>query len=596
MPARPAVLPTFGSRGMLFSPAPAALMSISGRLGLPWSPAPMAPSVKELVMTDLVGRPPALVRLFGTAAAVTLLIAGCSSALPSATGGPLPSDDLAAQASAVRALSTQEQESQLAVLSADVEGKMLALSGLEAELGGPEQARTAYTAMTAALVARTTQFRAVPGYAGRFGAHVPAGDTPSLGGMVFAGWMISGMAAEAAVSTTNGAKPGEAPERESKNDDQGASTSSMTLEGSLESASIDWTMTTTENGVTGTLRVKITVNPCPDPTGKFTAKATVTASATSAAGRVGSNSVVDIELNGQIDDDAKVVSYDVTTTSQAAEFGSGDNIWAEVTDTLSYVGGDITAASRTYGRSAGKVPAGFADQWANLARLTSMMLTDRLLSAAQKGWESGRCVALDPTTDPSKRTGLAPSASVQILAAPRSKVDGSPTGGTVSATLAGDTSVDPAGSKVAADARFAYVAPGEKDKSASVSMEARSRRGVAKADVAFDTKETAYTASGGAGNITFSGTVPDLTQPFTIAGAGGAALTFSYSPTDATGRAGRMSYTGSVGGYQLTGSGSYTIAGDEGGILTLTQASDACAAGPLGCAGGAAVITLTPAG
>ena len=126
-------------------------------------------------------------------------------------------------------------------------------------------------------------------------------------------------------------------------------------------------------------------------------------------------------------------------------------------------------------------------------------------------------------------------------------------------------------------------------------MEARSRRGVAKADVAFDTKTRAYTASGGAANVTFSGTVPDLTQPFTIADAGDAALIFSYAP-DASGRAGRMSYTGNVGGYKLSGSGPYTISGDEGGVLTLTQTSDVCAAGPLGCAGGSAVITLTPAG
>ena len=516
-----------------------------------------------------------------TAAAVTLvlLLAACAPGSPSGPGGPVASGDLAAEARAIHALSPQEQETQLAALSADVEGQMLPLSGLETDLGGPDQAEGAYSAMTSALIARTTQFRAIPDYASHFGVPVPAVDTPSLGGMIFAGWMISGMAAEAAVTTTNGAEAGAAPEREVKNDDQGANTSSMTLEGSLESASIEWTMTTTENGVTGTLRVKITVNPCPDPTGKFTAKATVTASATSAAGRIGSNSVVDIELNGQIDDDAKVVSYDVTTTSQTADFGSGNNVWAEATEVISYVGGDVTAASRTYGRSAGNVPAGFADKWADLARLTSMMLTDRLLAAAQKGWESGRCVALDPTTDPAKRTGLAPSTSVQIFAAPRSKVDGTPTKGTVTATLAGDTSLDPAGSKVPADATFSYIAPGEKEKSATVSLEARSRRGVARADVAFDTRSIAYTASGSAGNITFSGSVPDLTQPFTIDGAGGASLTFSYAPADATGRAGRMTYTGNTGGYKLSGGGPYTITGDEGGVLTLTQTSDACAAG-----------------
>ena len=69
----------------------------------------------------------------------------------------------------------------VATLSADVEGQMLALSGLEAGLGGPEPARAAQSAMTAALVARTPDFRAIPDHAGRLGAHRAAGDTPLLG-------------------------------------------------------------------------------------------------------------------------------------------------------------------------------------------------------------------------------------------------------------------------------------------------------------------------------------------------------------------------------------------------------------------------------
>ncbi len=56
-----------------------------------------------------------------------------------------------------------------------------------------------------------------------------------------------------------------------------------------------------------------------------------------------------------------------------------------------------------------------------------------------------------------------------------------------------------------------------------------------------------------------------------------------------------MSYTGNVGGFKLKGSGSYTISGDEGDVLVLEQSNNDCAAGPLGCKGGDAKITLTPA-
>ena len=48
---------------------------------------------------------------------------------------------------------------------------------------------------------------------------------------------------------------------------------------------------------------------------------------------------------------------------------------------------------------------------------------------AQKAWQSGRCVKLEPTTDPATRDGLDPLQKVAITAAPRSKIDGGPVGG-----------------------------------------------------------------------------------------------------------------------------------------------------------------------
>ena len=228
--------------------------------------------------------------------------------------------------------------------------------------------------------------------------------------------------------------------------------------------------------------------------------------------------------------------------------------------------------------------------------MTALMMQDKAVDAARKGWESGRCVVLTPTTTPAKRTGLAPSATLELVAAPRSTVDGAPVGGTVTATMKGATSVDPSATKVPADATFTVMVPGEKNKKSSVALEARSKRGVARAVVAVDTKAGAYAARGRSGNIRFSGTVADLTEPFTVMGGGGAKLTFSYTPSDATGRSGAMTYRGTVGGFELTGSGGYSITGDEDGVLLLTQGSKGCAAGPLGCVGGVATITLTPTG
>ncbi len=141
-----------------------------------------------------------------------------------------------------------------------------------------------------------------------------------------------------------------------------------------------------------------------------------------------------------------------------------------------------------------------------------------------------------------------------------------------------------------ADAEFTYDAPGERDKSGTVQLEARSKRGVAKATIQFDTKQAGYIASGGT-TVTFTGTIPDLAAPFTLAGTGpGFTVEFSFTPTSAA--AGSLSYAGSGGGATLTGSGTYTITGDDPNLLTLNYNAEGCA-DVGGCRSTSNAITLT---
>jgi hypothetical protein len=306
--------------------------------------------------------------------------------------------------------------------------------------------------------------------------------------------------------------------------------------------------------------------------------------------------MIEMKIKGQVDDDAQLVSYDMDTRTESAQFANSKGVYADQSIGWTTTG-DVAGNYRAkVNRTGGDVTSEFITDQGKWSLFVAIMLKDKAVEAAKRGWQSGRCVTLEPTTSPSKRKGLKPSNAVSITAAPRSKIDGGPVGGNVTATLNGDSSVDPAGSKVKADATFAYVAPGEKDKTATVSLEARSNRGVAKAEVAFDTKKTSYTASGKQGTLTFSGTVSDLTQPFTIDGSGGLKVVFTYVPADETGRAGSMNAAGRGGGFTITDSGTYTIAGDEGGVLVLTQTHAACTAGSFTCMGGTAKITLTPAG
>lgn len=115
-------------------------------------------------------------------------------------------------------------------------------------------------------------------------------------------------------------------------------------------------------------------------------------------------------------------------------------------------------------------------------------------------------------------------------------------------------------------------------------------------DATVSTRQAGYTASGGSDEITITGSIDDLGAPFTLQGsfAGGSAV-FTYTPTDE--RHGSMSYQAAGGGATANGSGPYTITGEDGGPLTLTQTATGCAqAGGIvaGCRTSNQVITLTP--
>ncbi len=521
------------------------------------------------------------------AVVVALPLAGCSSSPDPGTGTP-PATGVASGGSSsgtsagvdpevqkLLALDPAEQEAQLAALTSGIERELMTSSGLEATLGGPAAADKAFAAVTSVMVTRAATYRGSPTF-GRYGAGVPRADEVSLGGLMFAGWMVAGLGAQGIVESTNDAKPG-APGTETKKD--GPATVELTA--SAGTAGLDTSFTATVDGVTGALHVKVDIAPCPDATGTFTSKILLEASATSAGGRTGSNMSQQIDVVGRVGDDAELAGYDVTTRSQAAKFASSKGSYVDVTNRTSWVGGQVTAASRIVNRAGGSATSEQAQQWANAGTLTEALVNHYALEATEKAWKSGRCVDLQVTTDPAKRSGLKPSAAVTITAAPKSKIDGKPAGGTVTAALTGGSSIDPSGSAVPADATFAYVAPTETGKAATVTFESRSKRGIGKAAVSFDTKSVGYfvrPTNGGSitvqrfgshSGLNFAALTPidvcDVTGAFTLTGPLGTTQTFT--PTG-NGR-GTTAYSTNGTGIPMSGKGSYTI-DVAGGKLTTT--------------------------
>lgn len=452
-------------------------------------------------------------------------VSPASSDAPAASDAPTESSDgpadvvptdLDARGAELLAMSSDEQEAYLADLSVGFERDLAVVSGLEAALGGPEATDVALREAWAPVI---EQARAIDDAPLSFGLRKASPSSgPNLGEGLFGGLMVVMLGSEAVVSASNDLKVGEKPEPRVAGD--------MKLEATLERGTLTMDTTHESKGVTTKLKVKVMVLPCPDVSGKFQATAKIDISAT--AGSVGQTGTLDLTLDGQVDDNAALASSDVGYRMQWADFAGGKGQFIDVSG--GYRDGAYNGA--TVNRAGGNVTSELVTSAVLMGALFSLMLAHKVGDAAKAGWESGRCVQLDPTASPGPK-GMEPSSTSTITAAPRSKIDGGPVGGTVTATLtAGGASVDPNASPVPADATMTYVAPDQPNQSGTVSLEARSKRGVAKAQIVFETGGAAYLIVGGLEDWQVSQVVCDVMQPFELSsGIGSMQLSGGLSGT-----------------------------------------------------------------
>ncbi len=487
---------------------------------------------------------------------------------------------LQALATELLALPIEEQEATIADLAARTELAAAALSGLDTAVGDGSSTE-------AALAEAGTQIRTqmdatvAASLVSGFRQRDVSSPAPSAGGGVaalglFLGYMALGTFATVAVEASNKIEPGEDSLREGDG---------MAIGFNLEEVDMELKYSGEQGGVDVEFVASVSIHPCPAADGTFTVDASIDVKASKNG--VGQNATVELKIDGTVDDNAELASKNIENHTQWSDYGGGKGQFVDFT----YSGPD-GLENGTMNRTGGSVTDDFTRLSTTLSSLVGLMMATQILNATEKGWKSGRCVELKltPSAGPS---GLSPSEVVNVLAEPRSKVDGSPTGGTVTGTLsAGGASLDPSGSSVPADATFSYTAPDEVDESGTLTFEARSRRGIGKAELTLDTKRKGYVASGGT-EVTFAGTVPDLEAPFQLQGTGtGFGVVFSFNPTSAD--AGTLSYSGSGGGASMSGNGTYTISGEDP-TLTLAYAASGCV-DIGGCRDTTNTITLTREG
>jgi len=477
------------------------------------------------------------------------------------------------------ALDADEQSDHVNELSGEVERQMFDLSGLAQELGSPEAVDDSITQTAQWFAELAEQASSSVGSAAfepqgfRGGAVAQAG-VPSLGEGLFGGFMMMGIVG----SLVEGTKDGQVRNEPLNN--------GFKFDATADKVDLTTQHTFTDKlGVTTTIATRNVIAPCPKADGTFEASASIDLSTTINNGATGKRATLDVTIIGTVDDNADLVGYDLTSRVQYADFVASRGGFVDLTIKIPRAG----PATGQYTRAGGTVTPEIAATASATFTFMGVWAGSILSGAAQRGWESGRCVALLPTVSAGPK-GLQPSASVTITAAPRSKIDGTPTGGTVTALWLGvEAAVDPSSTPVPADAEFTYQAPGEKDKTGQVALEARSRRGVAKATIDFDTVQTgAYQVVGGLDDWQTDTAVCDIMKPFVLTGI----LTMNFSG----GLAGTYEYSGGPFGAAGTGTYEISLPNGPGQAGTMTGTGEGSVDTPLGefSASGTEQYTLTP--
>jgi hypothetical protein len=480
--------------------------------------------------------------------------------------------------------------------------KLMQASGIERELGGEAQAVEALKALGNAYEKR---LRIAEAELPRMMPVAFTGEGMSSGflGMGMGSFLgiVSGGMSSAAVSQMSDAELKELSSKGPiKHEGNGGSAELHFREDGSLSQSLEFEVN--ESGVNGKVKMKIQMAACPDPDGRVTVEIDVD-SQMSVSGKPGTGGHVKSQFKYErfLDDDAQLIDNANGGASKLrVNMGGYENFETQSVDiTTGYERGGNVIWENHGERGFSIFRPEEVERTRELLRSTELLQTimaEAMLrgmgSGTRPAWESGRCIDLQVTSSPSKRTGLKPDTHFDLEARPRAKPGGEPAGGTVTATLTGGASLQPSSGKVKADAKYAYVGPEEKEKTASIAFESRSKRGVGRASLDFDTKlGRAYSMEGGADEFHGTGVVCNLAAQFTVQGSG---VTVTFVPSSEFG--GSYSYSGNMSGFAVYGNGTYTVTTDGEVATGITATGPGSVKTPMGVqtSTGTEKYTLTP--
>ena len=188
-------------------------------------------------------------------------------------------------------------------------------SGLEAALGGREQAQAALEAAWAPVLG---QAQTIDGSSMSLGLRRRASTVPEIGEGMFGASLVITLTADAFVTQDFPAGP-------PISEDQG---NGVVLSGSQNSSSVSLNTSNTDSktGVTTKLETHSTVVPCPDANGSFDASALMDVTVTK--GDAGQHGTLDVQVVGQVDDDARLCLPTWSSRCSGRSRAAGHRSWS----------------------------------------------------------------------------------------------------------------------------------------------------------------------------------------------------------------------------------------------------------------------------
>jgi hypothetical protein len=257
---------------------------------------------------------------------------------------------------------------------------------------------------------------------------------------------------------------------------------------------------------------------------------------------------VKAKVMAKTNDEADIANYDLKLNQGIQESVGGRNTYIESEFDITQSGDEPATAKNPRLIRSSQDLGPHPEELDMSGKVAAMRAGFMSLRLAEAMWKNGGCVAIQAKSPGNVEPGSVTEIPVDV----KHKYEGGAVPSKVTVKLEGETSVAPMQIDQT-PGNLKYTAPPEKNKSATIKLEARSKRGRATLDLKATTGGNAYKISGSLDEASQSGTVCDSSQPFTIGGT----LNFKFTPNSPT--TGTYTYTGP---FSATGSGPYVINDD----------------------------------